>query len=75
MARQAAVPPFALLEMPDQDLVRYTRKLKIAHPRIKTLLGRLVTFGGTREIYGLRGMANGSTDGPPPSREEAGIES
>jgi urease subunit gamma/beta len=27
---------------------------------------RLVTFGGTREIFGLRGMANGATDGPPP---------
>ena len=25
----------------------------------------LVTFGGTREIYGLRGLANGATDGSP----------
>ena len=25
----------------------------------------LVTFGGTREIYGLRGLANGATDGAP----------
>jgi urease subunit gamma/beta len=25
----------------------------------------LVTFGGSREVYGLRGLANGLTDGPP----------
>lgn len=25
----------------------------------------LVTFGGSREVYGLRGLANGPTDGPP----------
>src|SRR5882672_4135816 len=58
MARQAAVPPFALLEMPDQDLVRYTRKLKIARPRIKTLLGRSVTFGGALALtaYATREM-------------------
>ena len=58
MARQAAVPPFALLEMPDQDLVRYTRKLKIARPRLKTLLGRLVTLGGTLALtaYATREM-------------------
>jgi urease beta subunit len=24
----------------------------------------LVTFGGAREIHGLRGLANGATDGP-----------
>src|SRR5262245_2039770 len=58
MARQAAVPPFALLEMPDQDLVRYVRKLRLARPRIKTLLGRLVTFGGTLALtaYATREM-------------------
>ncbi|HEX5048772.1 MAG TPA: glucans biosynthesis glucosyltransferase MdoH [Gammaproteobacteria bacterium] len=58
MARQAAVPPFALLEMPDQDLVRYTRKLKLGRPRIKTLLGRLVTFGGALALtaYATREM-------------------
>ncbi|HET7133784.1 MAG TPA: glucan biosynthesis glucosyltransferase H, partial [Gammaproteobacteria bacterium] len=58
MARQAAVPPFALLEMHDQDLVRYTRKLKIARPRIRTLLGRLVTLGGTLALtaYATREM-------------------
>jgi membrane glycosyltransferase len=58
MARQAAVPPFALLEMPDQDLVRYTRKLKIARPRLKTWLARLVTFGGALALaaYATREM-------------------
>jgi urease subunit gamma/beta len=30
---------------------------------------RLVGFGGTREVYGLRGMANGATDGPAPARD------
>jgi urease subunit gamma/beta len=25
----------------------------------------LVTFGGSREVYGLRNLANGATDGPP----------
>ncbi len=30
---------------------------------------RLVTFGGTREIYGLRALANGATDGPSPVRD------
>jgi urease subunit gamma/beta len=33
---------------------------------------RLVTFGGTREIYGLRGLANGATDGPPPGNGVVG---
>jgi urease subunit gamma/beta len=36
---------------------------------------RLVTFGGTREIYGLRGMANGATDGPAPERDLVEVES
>jgi membrane glycosyltransferase len=47
VSRQAAVPPFSLLEMEDQDFERYTRKNKIARPRFKTWLARLVTFGGT----------------------------
>jgi membrane glycosyltransferase len=58
MARQAAVPPFALLEMPDQDLVRYTRKLRLARPRFTTWLARLVTFGGALALtaYASREM-------------------
>jgi membrane glycosyltransferase len=47
VSRQPAVPAFSLLEMPDQDLARYTRKLKLGIPRLKTILARLVTFGGT----------------------------
>ena len=46
VARQPAVPPFSLLEMPDQDLERYARKRKLPWPRPKTILARLVTFGG-----------------------------
>ena len=36
---------------------------------------RLVTFGGTREIYGLRGMADGATDGSAPPRDAVEVES
>lgn len=35
---------------------------------------RLVTFGGTHEIYGLRGLANGATDGPAPTRDVVEVE-
>jgi urease subunit gamma/beta len=35
---------------------------------------RLVTFGGTREIYGLRGQANGATDGAAPARNAVEVE-
>jgi urease subunit gamma/beta len=35
---------------------------------------RLVAFGGTREIYGLRGLANGVTDGPVPTRDVVEVE-
>lgn len=35
---------------------------------------RLVRFGGTREIFGLRGMANGVTDGPPPAPDTVGAD-
>jgi len=35
---------------------------------------RLVTFGGTQEIYGLRGMTNGATDGPAPARDVVEVE-
>jgi membrane glycosyltransferase len=49
---QAAVPPFSLLEMADQDFERYARKRKIARPRFKTWLARLVTFGGALALTG-----------------------
>ncbi len=32
---------------------------------------RLVTFGGAREIHGLRGLANGATDVPPDEEQLA----
>jgi membrane glycosyltransferase len=55
MSRRPAVPPFSLLEMPDQDLVRYTRKLKLGWPSLKTLLARLVTFGGALALTAYAG--------------------
>jgi membrane glycosyltransferase len=55
--RYAAVPPFALLEMPEQDLRNYTVP-KRRGPSIKTMLARLVTFGGALAltIYAAREM-------------------
>jgi membrane glycosyltransferase len=45
--RQAAsVPPQAELEMPAQNLRRYVRERRLGWPSFKTLLARLVTFGG-----------------------------
>lgn len=35
---------------------------------------RLVTFGGTREVFGLRGLANSATDGPAPKRDAVEVE-
>ncbi len=43
--RYAAVPPFAQLSMPEQDL-RVCAKVKRRRPSIKTRFARLVTFGG-----------------------------
>jgi len=56
--RQAAVPPFSLLEMADQSFERYTRKHKLAQPRFKTRLARLLTFGGAFALtwYAAREM-------------------
>jgi membrane glycosyltransferase len=42
----AAVPPAAPLDMPEQNLARYVRERKLERPRVKTVLARLVTFGG-----------------------------
>jgi membrane glycosyltransferase len=52
MIRQAAVPPFSLLEMADQNFDRYTRRQKPSHPRLKTHLARLLTFGGALALTG-----------------------
>ncbi|HJR70085.1 MAG TPA: glucans biosynthesis glucosyltransferase MdoH, partial [Gammaproteobacteria bacterium] len=57
--RQAtAVPPFAELAMPAQDLYRYVRERKLRGPSLKTLLARLVTFGGglALTVYAVREM-------------------
>src|SRR5262245_52579045 len=50
--RQAAVPPFSLLEMADQNFERYTRKRKLAGTRFTTRLARLLTFGGALLLTG-----------------------
>ena len=42
----ASVPPLAELEMPEQNLRRYVRERKLGWPSLKTLLARLLTFGG-----------------------------
>ena len=41
-----SVPPFAELDMPEQNLRRYVRERRLARTSFKTLLARLVTFGG-----------------------------
>jgi membrane glycosyltransferase len=41
-----SVPPPAELEMHEQNLRRYVRERRLARPSLKTLLARLVTFGG-----------------------------
>jgi len=42
----ASVPPFAELDMPEQNLRRYVRERRLAWPSFFTILARLVTFGG-----------------------------
>ncbi len=55
--RYAAVPPFAVLEMPEQDLRRYV-KVKRGWTSLKTWLARLLTFGGALAltVYAAREM-------------------
>jgi membrane glycosyltransferase len=42
----SSVPPPAELDMPEQNLKRYVRERRLGRPSLRTLLGRLVTFGG-----------------------------
>lgn len=53
-----SVPPFAELAMPTQDLRRHVRERKLGWPSLKTILARLVTFGGALAltIYATRAM-------------------
>src|SRR5688572_19626390 len=44
--QSASVPPIAALTMPEQNLRRYVRERRLAWPSFKTLLARIVTFGG-----------------------------
>jgi membrane glycosyltransferase len=42
----SSVPPVSELSMPEQNLRRYVRERRLGFPQFKTLLARLVTFGG-----------------------------
>jgi membrane glycosyltransferase len=42
----ASVPPQAELNMPEQNLKRYVRERRLGAPSLKTMLARIVTFGG-----------------------------
>lgn len=42
----ASVPPPAELDMPEQNLKRYVRERRLGWPSLRTILARLVTFGG-----------------------------
>ena len=44
--QSTSVPPFAELDMPEQNLRRYVRERRLAWPSFFTMLARLVTFGG-----------------------------
>jgi membrane glycosyltransferase len=50
--RQAAVPPFSLLEMADQNFDRYTRRQRPSRARFKTHVARFLTFGGALALTG-----------------------
>lgn len=54
----SSVPPLAELAMPEQDLHRYTRQRRVGWPSLKTVLARLVTFGGALVLttYATREM-------------------
>lgn len=54
----SSVPPLAELAMPEQDLRRYTRQRRVGWPSLKTVLARLVTFGGALVLtaYATREM-------------------
>ena len=44
--QSASVPPFAELDMPEQNLRRYVRERRLGFPSFWTVLARLLTFGG-----------------------------
>ena len=46
LRHSGSVPPFAELDMPEQNLRRYVRERRLAWPSIFTMLARLLTFGG-----------------------------
>jgi len=54
----ASVPPLAELAMPPQNLRRCTRERSAGWPSLKTLLARLLTFGGALAltVYATREM-------------------
>jgi membrane glycosyltransferase len=42
----ASVPPMAELNMPEQNLKRYVRVRRLSAPSLRTVLARILTFGG-----------------------------
>jgi membrane glycosyltransferase len=58
-ARQStAIPPPALLDVPEQSFWRYTRERRLGAPAAKTTAARLLTFGGALAltVYASREM-------------------
>lgn len=55
---QPAVPPFALLEMPEQELGRFRRKRRPLRQGLATRVARFLTFGGATLLtaYACREM-------------------
>ena len=56
--QSTAIPPPALLDVPEQSFWRHTRERKLAAPATKTVLARLLTFGGALvlTVYASREM-------------------
>ena len=64
-ARQSAsVPPFAELDMPEQNLRRYVRERRLGRPSFKTLLrsGLIVSPGSTIGIGTLTIAVGGTSE-------------
>ena len=53
-----AIPPPALLDVPEQSFWRYARERKLASPSARTVFARLLTFGGALAltVYASREM-------------------
>jgi membrane glycosyltransferase len=67
--QSTAIPPPALLDVPEQNFWRYTRERRLNSPSGKTIGARIVTFGGalaltvyaTREMIGVVSLGTGTS--------------